>query len=69
MSQKEYTNNEITIVWQAEKCIHSGICVRSLPEVYRPKEHPWINMEHASTGQLRKQVAMCPSGALSIGEH
>lgn len=26
--KKEYTNGEVTIVWEADKCIHSGICVK-----------------------------------------
>ncbi|NJX14547.1 (4Fe-4S)-binding protein [Tamlana crocina] len=25
---KEYTNGEVTIVWNPEACIHSGICVK-----------------------------------------
>ncbi|HBU45480.1 MAG TPA: (4Fe-4S)-binding protein, partial [Porphyromonadaceae bacterium] len=34
MSKKEYSNEEITIIWESEKCIHSGICVKTLPKVY-----------------------------------
>ena len=66
MSAKEYTNGEITILWQAAKCTHSGVCVRTLPNVYSPKEKPWIKMEHASSAELVAQVGKCPSGALSI---
>jgi uncharacterized Fe-S cluster protein YjdI len=62
---KTYSNVEITIVWQAAKCIHSGICVKMLPQVYNPKERPWIKPENAPTEALIKQVAACPSGALS----
>jgi len=36
MKTKEYTNGEITIVWKPDVCIHSGICVRTLPKVYKP---------------------------------
>lgn len=63
--KKEYTNGEITIVWQPAKCIHSGICVQMLPEVYNPKERPWIKIENAGTEELKAQVKRCPSGALS----
>lgn len=66
MSAKEYTNGEVTITWQAEKCIHSGVCVKTLPKVYNPKERPWIKMENATSEELMNQVAQCPSGALSI---
>lgn len=66
METKEYSNGEITILWKSEKCIHSGICVKTLPKVYNPKERPWIRPNNATTQELRDQVAKCPSGALSI---
>lgn len=28
----EYTNGELTIVWQPELCQHAGICVKMLPQ-------------------------------------
>ncbi len=40
MSQHEYTNGEITIIWKPELCQHVGICVKLLPNVYNPKEKP-----------------------------
>lgn len=64
--KKEYTNNEVTIVWEPDKCIHSGICVRGLPNVFRPKVRPWLRIEGASTEELVNQVKQCPSGALSF---
>ncbi|MCM4172125.1 (4Fe-4S)-binding protein [Arenibacter sp. TNZ] len=63
---KEYTNGEITIVWKPSKCIHSGICVKTLPQVYDPKGKPWIKPENASTEELKSQVSKCPSAALSF---
>lgn len=63
--KKEYTNGEVTIIWQPELCIHSGICVHTLPQVYNVKERPWIKPENATTEELIQQVNMCPSGALS----
>lgn len=62
---REYTNEEVTVVWEADKCIHSGICVKGLPNVFRPKERPWIRIKGASTEELVNQVKQCPSGALS----
>lgn len=61
---KEYSNGEVTITWDAPKCIHSGICVKGLPAVFNPKARPWINMDSASTEKLIHQVKKCPSGAL-----
>ena len=62
----EYSNGEITIKWQPKLCQHAGICVKSLPQVYKPKESPWIQIENASTEELQKQISNCPSGALSF---
>jgi uncharacterized Fe-S cluster protein YjdI len=62
---KKYSNGETTIVWQPHLCIHSGICARGLPEVFRPSEKPWINVDVAKTEALVNQVKNCPSGALS----
>lgn len=64
-NKKEYTNGEITIIWEPGICAHSGICARGLPKVFRPKERPWIQMEEATSEELIKQVEQCPSGALS----
>jgi len=69
MSNKEYSTSEITIVWKPEKCIHAGICVKTLPNVYNPKEKPWIKPENAGPEELIMQVSKCPSGALSIKQN
>lgn len=64
--KKEYTNGEITIVWQSGKCIHSGNCVRNNPDVFKPKEKPWINIDASSTEKIIETINKCPSGALSF---
>jgi uncharacterized Fe-S cluster protein YjdI len=61
---KEYSNGEVTVTWEAKKCIHSGICVKGLPEVFKPNERPWIQIENATTDQLVDRIKKCPSGAL-----
>lgn len=66
MATKEYSNGEITILWQPALCTHSGVCVKTLPKVYNPKEKPWVKITNASTQELKDQVALCPSGALSL---
>jgi uncharacterized Fe-S cluster protein YjdI len=64
--KKEYTNGEITIVWQSSKCTHSANCARNLSAVFQPQNQPWIKMENAKTEEILATVAKCPSGALSI---
>jgi uncharacterized Fe-S cluster protein YjdI len=63
--KKEYSNGDLTIVWQPAKCIHSEICFKTLPSVYDPKAKPWITPEGATTKELKAQIKKCPSGALS----
>ncbi|MDA9312649.1 (4Fe-4S)-binding protein [Vicingaceae bacterium] len=61
----QYKNDNITIHWDQSNCIHAGVYVRSLPNVYNPKERPWVKIENASTEKLKAQIDKCPSGALS----
>lgn len=65
METHEYPAGEITILWKPNLCRHAGICVKMLPNVYNPKERPWIKTENASAEELKNQVEKCPSGALS----
>lgn len=66
--KKEYSNGEITVIWQSGLCIHAGRCVKHLPEVFRPKESPWVQLNGADSPAIREAVSKCPSGALSIRE-
>ena len=66
--RKEYSNGEVTIVWQSGKCAHSGNCVRNLSAVFKPKEQPWIQPGNATTAEIIAAVQKCPSGALTIKE-
>lgn len=65
---KEYQKDNLTVVWNAGKCIHAGVCARTLPKVYKPKAKPWITVENASIEELKNQINACPSGALSYRE-
>lgn len=63
---KEYSKDDVTVVWQPHKCIHSANCWRGLPKAFNPKEKPWINLENVTSEEIMEQVLKCPSGALSI---
>lgn len=65
---KEYSNGEVTIIWQSGKCTHSGNCARGLASVFKPKEKPWIQPENATSEEIIATVHKCPSGALTIKE-
>jgi uncharacterized Fe-S cluster protein YjdI len=61
-----YSNGEITVVWKPHLCIHSGICAAGLPKVFDPARRPWVDPKAAGTLEVRNQVIMCPSGALTL---
>jgi uncharacterized Fe-S cluster protein YjdI len=62
---KEYTNGEVTIKWQPNKCIHAAECAKGSPEVFQPREKPWITPNNSSTDKIKDTIDKCPSGALS----
>jgi len=64
--KKEYSNDEITVVWESAKCTHSANCVKNLSSVFKPKEQPWVQVENATTQEIVDAVGKCPSGALSL---
>jgi uncharacterized Fe-S cluster protein YjdI len=66
---KKYSNGEVTVVWKPGMCIHSTVCWKQatgLPQVFNPREKPWIKIEGASSARIVEQVEKCPSGALSF---
>lgn len=64
MIKKEYSNGEVTITWEPDKCIHSKNCVTGLPGVFNFGKRPWIDKNGANTEAIVSQIKKCPSGAL-----
>jgi uncharacterized Fe-S cluster protein YjdI len=62
---KKYSNDDITIVWKPDLCIHSTLCWKGLINVFNPDKRPWIDPYGATTEKIIDQVEKCPSGALS----
>lgn len=57
----------IEVHWDDKVCIHSGNCVRTLPEVFMVQDGQFvIKPDAASEEKVRQAVAACPSKALSI---
>lgn len=63
---KEYSHEDLTVVWKPNMCTHSTKCWKGLIQVFNPKNRPWINMEGATNERIKNQVEACPSGALSL---
>ena len=62
---KKYSNNDITVVWRPELCIHSTNCWKALLPVFDPTRRPWVDMAAAGTEEIVRTVNNCPSQALS----
>lgn len=63
---KEYTNGEITVVWESAKCMHSAVWVKNNSDVFQPKEIPWIKINQSTSDKIMDTIKKCPSGALSF---
>lgn len=62
---REYRTAQIAVQWRAERCIHSGRCIRALPRVFSPARRPWIVLENAPDADtVAEAVLTCPTGAL-----
>ena len=64
MDVKDYSNEAIVVHWDASRCIHTGICTRSLPDVFDIARRPWISVDGATADDIAKAVDACPTGAL-----
>ena len=59
----------LQVTWDKDVCIHSGNCVKTLPEVFRVEQGKFvIDPVAADDGRVRAAVAACPSKALKIKE-
>lgn len=66
--KKEYSNGDITVVWQPGKCIHSTICWKGqagLSQVFDPRKKPWISLGDVNSQTIMDKIDQCPSGELS----
>jgi uncharacterized Fe-S cluster protein YjdI len=59
----------VEVTWDKNVCIHSGNCVKTLPQVFKVENGKFvIDPSAADDDKVRKTVAACPSGALRIKE-
>lgn len=62
---KEYSNNDITVVWRPDLCVHAKECISRQPFVFNTDKKHWIDMSKASTKEIIDTIDACPSGALT----
>lgn len=57
------------VKWDANKCCHAGVCVKSLPDVFKVEDGEFvIDTSQASEEAIQNVVNECPSGALEIAD-
>lgn len=64
-NQREYKTGDLTIHWDPEKCTHACACWTTLPQVFNPKERPWVTATAATPEEIIKAIDLCPSRALT----
>lgn len=61
---RKYSGEAIDIFFNGSVCIHSGVCVRGLHDVFDTNRRPWILADNAPAGEVAALIDSCPSGAL-----
>ncbi len=59
-----YESGDIRVSFDANRCQHSGVCLRALPAVFDVRRTRWIDPNAASASAIIAAVGQCPSGAL-----
>ena len=55
------------VTWNPNTCCHGGVCVKSLPDVFKVEEGEFkIDPSKASAKEVESVVKQCPSGALAV---
>ena len=64
--QNTFSNEEITVTYNPQKCMLAEVCCKGLSEVFRNSVIPWVDLDAAETDKIINQIKKCPSGALSF---
>ncbi|RJX32130.1 MAG: hypothetical protein C4516_05730 [Oxalobacter sp.] len=59
-----YQATGITVTFDPNLCIHSAVCLKSLPAVFDTRRKPWIQVAAATVSQIASTIDKCPSRAL-----
>ena len=61
---QSYTAPGITVTFDPNICIHSAVCLTSLPAVFDVRRSRWVQPEAATIAEVAAAIDRCPSGAL-----
>jgi len=59
-----YETEGITVTFDPNVCIHSGVCLHTLPDVFDVGRSRWIRPELRTPEEVAAAIRKCPSGAL-----
>lgn len=59
-----YEGDGITVTFDPNICIHSGVCARTLFAVFDPYERRWVRLEKGTAAEIAATIDKCPSTAL-----
>lgn len=63
---RPYEGKDITVSFDAKRCIHAAECVKGLPQVFDSEKRPWIAPDAATADEIASVVQRCPTGALTF---
>jgi CDGSH-type Zn-finger protein/uncharacterized Fe-S cluster protein YjdI len=64
MKAQEYKGKAITVLYDAQRCIHARECVHGAPEVFNINAKPWVGPDNAEAKTIAAVIKRCPTGAL-----
>ena len=60
----EYEGEDVTVTYDANRCIHVRACVEGLASVFDADRRPWVDPDAADADAVAAVVERCPTGAL-----
>ena len=70
MTEEIVQGRDVTIRFDASRCIHSRGCVLGHPEIYVPNvQGEWIHPDGASADTVMLTALNCPSGAIRVARN
>lgn len=64
-----YKNRDISVTFDAKRCINSQLCAKGLSSVVRNSILPSNDVDTAESKRILNQIRKCPSGALKAKMH
>ena len=64
MTKRTYESDAIRVFWDSERCIHTGFCLQTEPDVFDVGRRPWIDVDAAEADAVAAAIEQCPTGAL-----